>query len=310
MTGMRIGIDVGGTKIEVVVLANDGAELLRRRVPTPQSGYEETVAAIAALVVDAEKEVGEQGSVGLAIPGTISPLTGLVKNANSTRLIGHRLDRDIERAIGRKVRVANDANCFALSEATDGAGAGYSVVFGIIAGTGVGGGICVHGRPLVGAHAIAGEWGHNPLPAPTVEEIETAPKCYCGKRGCIESWVSGKAVSSLFARATGRSLGAQEIEAAARSGDAAAIAAMQSFYDRFSRAIAAVVNILDPDAIVLGGGLSNLDALYRELPARVEAYAFTPEGAPLILKNIHGDSSGVRGAAWLWPENDTGGLPT
>jgi fructokinase len=306
---MRIGVDLGGTKIEIAALNENGQELLRRRAPTPRSNYEDVVQAIAALIFDVETSLGKRGTVGLAIPGTISSLSGLVKNANTTKLIGHALDRDLEDVIGRKVRVANDANCFAISEAQDGAAAGCEIVFGIIAGTGVGGGICVAGRPLVGAHAIAGEWGHNPLPSPTTAEVTAAPACYCGKRGCIESWISGPAVSSLFEGATGRVLGTSAIAAAALNGDAEAKEAMQSFYDRFARAIASVVNILDPDAIVLGGGLSNIDPLYRELTPRVQALAFFPEGPTRILKNKHGDSSGVRGAAWLWREGESAGLP-
>jgi fructokinase len=306
---MRLGIDLGGTKIEVIALDSDGTELLRRRVSTPQSEYDNTVAAIAGLVLNAERDLGQKGTVGLAIPGTISPLTGLVKNANSTRLIGHPLDKDVGRAIGRIVRVANDANCFALSEASDGAAKGRDVVFGIIAGTGVGGGICVGGRPLAGAHFIAGEWGHNPLPAASVAETNAAPRCYCGRAGCIESWISGPAVAREFARETGRQCDAVEIARLASVGDAEAASAMERFFDRFARAIATLVNIVDPDTIVVGGGLSNIEALYRELPARAEAYAFTPEGRTRIVKNLHGDSSGVRGAAWLWRDGDPEGMP-
>jgi fructokinase len=306
---MRIGVDLGGTKIEVIALDVDGRQRLRRRVSTPQSGYDDTVRAIAALVLVAERELKTTATVGLAIPGTISPVTGLVKNANSTKLIGHPLDGDVGRAIGRKVRVANDANCFALSEASDGAGAGADVVFGVIAGTGVGGGVCVRGRAITGAHAIAGEWGHNPLPSPTAKEVEEAPQCYCGRRGCIESWVSGPALSRDFMRRTGRELDASEIARLAASKDSQASGTMEAFHDRFARAIATLVNILDPDVIVMGGGLSNIDSLYKELPKRVEAYAFTPQGETRIVKNIHGDSSGVRGAAWLWAEGDRLGLP-
>jgi fructokinase len=306
---MRIGVDLGGTKIEVIALDPNGQQLLRRRVSTPQSGYDDTVRTIAALVLDAEQELRATATVGLAIPGTISPVTGLVKNANSTKLIGHPLDFDVGRALGRKVRVANDANCFALSEASDGAGAGANVVFGIIAGTGVGGGVCVRGQAVTGAHAIAGEWGHNPLPSPSIKEIEDAPQCYCGRHGCIESWVSGPALSRDFMRRTGRRLEAREIAQHAASGDVEASEAMEVFYDRFARAIGTLVNVLDPDVIVMGGGLSNIDGLYRELPRRVEAYAFTPQGETRIVRNVHGDSSGVRGAAWLWSEGDDAGLP-
>jgi len=298
---MRLGIDVGGTKIEIIALDNAGRELLRRRVPTPQGKYDETVRAIHDLVTGAESDLGERGTVGVAIPGTISPMTGLVKNANSTRLIGHPLDKDLEAALGREIRIANDANCFALSEATDGAGAGHDIVFGVIAGTGVGGGVCVHGRVLNGAHAIAGEWGHNPLPRPSSEEVAEAPPCYCGKSGCIESWCSGPALAAQYRARTARALNGGEIAKGAAEGDPDCVAVFEKFLDRFARSLATLVNVLDPDAIVLGGGLSNIEALYAELPARVERYAFTPEAPSLIVKNRHGDSSGVRGAAWLWP---------
>jgi len=306
---MRIGVDLGGTKIEIIVLGNEGAISLRRRVPTPQSDYDETVRTITGLVLDAELKLGQRGSVGVAIPGTISPKTGLVKNANSTHLIGHPLDKDLSVALARQVRTANDANCFALSEASDGAGAGHDVVFGIIAGTGIGGGICVRGKVLTGAHAIAGEWGHNPLPAPRPDEM-TGPPCYCGRAGCIESWCSGPAVSAQYERVTGRKMMATDIAGAAAGGDANAAAVMEDFFDRFARAVAAIVNVLDPEAIVIGGGLSNIDALYTELPPRIEPYAFHPEGGTRILKNMHGDASGVRGAAWLWaPDEVAAGLP-
>jgi fructokinase len=304
---MRLGVDLGGTKIEVIALGEGGKELLRQRVPTPQGVYEDTVRAIRDLVQAAEAKLEQKGTLGVAIPGAISPVTGLVKNANSTRLIGHPLDKDLGTALGREVRLANDANCFALSEATDGAAAGCDVVFGIIAGTGFGGGVCVGGRVLEGAHAIAGEWGHSPLPAPTEAEFRDPPLCYCGKRGCTEAWCSGPAFAAEFARETGRTLRAEEIAASAANGDDAAIAAMERLADRIARAIATVVNLIDPDAIVMGGGLSNLDHLYRALPPLVERYAFTPEGPTRILKNKHGDSSGVRGAAWLWPEGETSG---
>jgi fructokinase len=226
-----------------------------------------------------------------------------VKNANSTKLIGHPLDKDLAAAIGRPVRVANDANCFALSEATDGAGRGAHIVFGIIAGTGVGGGIVIGGHALVGANGIAGEWGHNPLPRPSHEEIP-GPPCYCGKSGCIEAWLSGPALARQFKEQTGRALIATEIAEAAENGDAAAQAVMEMFYDRFARSIASIVNVIDPDVVVIGGGLSKIDGLYRELPERSAAYAFTPEGPIRVLKNVHGDSSGVRGAAWLWGEEE------
>jgi fructokinase len=298
---MRIGIDLGGTKIEIIAL-DDGREILRERIATPRTSYDETIRAMRDLVISAESRLGRRGSVGVAIPGTISPRTGLVKNANSTRLIGHPLDRDLGAALGRPVRSANDANCFALSEASDGAAAGSHIVFGVIAGTGCGGGICVDGRVLVGAHAISGEWGHNPLPSPRPDEVERAPRCYCGRLSCIEAWISGTGLAADFAHRTGRNITAHEVAAAAGAGDKAAKATMEDFYDRFARSLATIVNILDPDTIVIGGGVSNIDALYTELPARVEAYAFSPEGHTLIVKNRHGDASGVRGAAWLWSE--------
>ncbi len=302
---MRFGIDIGGTKIEIIALGDGGRELLRRRVPTPQGAYAETVRTVRDLVFDGEAALGERGTVGVAIPGAISRRTGLIKNANSTRLIGHPLDKDLEAVLGRPIRMENDANCFALSEATDGAGAGYGIVFGLIAGTGVGGGICVEGRVLRGAHSIAGEWGHNPLPGPlTAEEIAKAPRCYCGKVGCIESWCSGPALAAQYNRRTGATRNGTEIAQAAAEGDADCAVVFENFLDRFARAIATVVGIVDPDAIVLGGGLSNIDALYSELPARVERYSFMPEGPSLIVKNVHGDSSGVRGAAWLWREDE------
>jgi fructokinase len=306
---MRIGIDLGGTKIEVLALGQSGSELHRERVPTPRHCYEEIVAAICGLVHRAEAKMGQRGTVGLAIPGIVSAETGLVKNANSTVLIGHPLDKDIAAALGRPVRVANDANCFTLSESTDGAAAGHEIVFGIIAGTGVGGGVCVSGKVLTGAHAIAGEWGHNPLPAPQPDELP-GPPCYCGNRGCIESWCSGPALSAQFEVMTGRTLRPTEIAAAAINGDDDAATMMDRFLDRFARAIATLVNVLDPHAIVLGGGLSNIQALYSDLPHRVEQYGFNPEGPTLIVRNRHGDSSGVRGAAWLWREDEVrAGLP-
>lgn len=304
---MRLGIDLGGTKIEIIAL-DKGREVLRERVATPQSAYEDTIHTMRDLVLSAEKSLGRRGSVGVAIPGTVSPMSGLVKNANSTRLIGHPLDRDLGAALNRPVRVANDANCFVLSEASDGAAAGADIVFGIIVGTGCGGGVCVGGRALIGAHAITGEWGHNPLPSPTPQEVAISPRCYCGRIGCIESWISGTGLRADYARRARRNLTGDEIAARAATGDAMAAAVMEDFYDRFARSVAGIVNILDPDAIVIGGGLSNIDALYSELPPRVESYAFTPEGRTRIVKNMYGDSSGVRGAAWLWSEDEAAAL--
>jgi fructokinase len=296
---MRLGIDLGGTKIEIVAIARDGRELLRQRTRTPHTDYESTIRAIRDLVLETETKLGQTGTLGVAIPGAISQKTGLVKNANSTMLIGHRLDKDLEAALSRPVRVANDANCFTLSEATDGAGAGYDVVFGVILGTGVGGGICVGGRALSGPHRITGEWGHNPLPAPRADE-KSGFDCYCGsKDGCIEGWISGPSLQAQYKARTGRDMIATDI-AVAHDPDARVV--MEDFLDRLARSLASIVNVLDPDAIVIGGGLSRIEAIYSEVPARIDKYAFHPEGPTPVLKNVHGDSSGVRGAAWLWPE--------
>jgi fructokinase len=305
---MRLGIDLGGTKTEVIAIENDGREILRERVPTPASGYGDIVAAISNLVGSAEERLNCRGSVGVAIPGTLSR-HGLVKNANSTVLNGHALDRDLESILARSVRIANDANCFTLSEASDGAALGCNVVFGIIAGTGIGGGICVDGRLIEGAHRIAGEWGHNPLPGPRADELP-GPLCYCGRRGCIESWISGPALARDFHRRTGRTASAAEIYQSATAGVDVAQKTIESFLDRFARAIATLINVLDPDAIVLGGGLSNIPGIADQLALRAEAYAFMPEEPTLIRKNAFGDSSGVRGAAWLWrPEELPLALP-
>ena len=294
---MRFGIDLGGTKTEIMALAPDGTAALRRRIATPRD-YESLLRAVTELVTGAESELGTRGSVGMAIPGSESFGTKLIKNANTTWLIGKPLGQDLEQVLGRPVRLANDANCFALSEASDGAAAGAGTVFGVIAGTGVGGGVVIHGKVLNGAHGIGGEWGHIPLPAPSVEEVTAAPACYCGKRGCLEVWCSGPGLAADFQRVTGRSANAEEIAA---SDGAEERAAMDRLVGRFARAMATMVNILDPDVIVMGGGLSNIERLYRDLPPLVEQYGFNLGGAPKIVKNLHGDSSGVRGAAWLWP---------
>jgi fructokinase len=301
---MRFGIDLGGTKIEILALDTGGREVLRERIATPRDSYESAVRAIAGLVEATEAKLGVKGSVGVGIPGAISPKTGLVKNANSVVLIGHPLDKDLSAALARPVRVENDANCFALSEASDGAAAGARVVFGVITGTGVGGGVVVDGRVITGAHAVGGEWGHNALPRPTLDEVQHAPDCYCGKKGCIETWCCGPALARLYETSTGTAKALPDIVAAAAQGEQAALAALENFYDRLARALSEIVNILDPDVIVMGGGVSNIDAIYRELPQRVEHYAFTTEAPPRIVKNRHGDSSGVRGAAWLWSEQD------
>lgn len=298
---MRIGIDLGGTKIEAVALDENGNTLIRKRIATPQGDYAGTVAAVAGLVQAIETQLGRGASVGVGIPGTLSPATGLVKNANSTCLIGRPLDRDLAQALGRPVRLANDANCFAVSEATDGAAAGAAVVFGVIVGTGTGGAIVVHGRPLVGANAIAGEWGHNPLPWPRAEELP-GPSCYCGKRGCIETWLSGPGLAAAFERETGERQDAQAIVGRAAAGDDAAEAALQRYEDRMARALASVINILDPDVIVLGGGISNIGRLYANVPHRWGRYVFSDRVDTRLVPPLHGDSSGVRGAAWLWRE--------
>lgn len=300
---MRIGIDLGGTKIEAVALGPGGVELARRRVPTPQGDYVGTVRAVANLVAAVEAETGRRGRVGVGTPGAISPATGLIKNANSTCLIGQPLDRDLEAALARPVRFANDANCFALSEASDGAAAGADVVFGVILGTGVGGGIVVGGRVLAGPNAIAGEWGHNPLPWADADE-QPGPACYCGKPGCIETFLSGPGLATDHAAATGERLDAEAIVAAART-DAAAEASLRRYERRLAKALAHVINLLDPDVIVLGGGLSRIDRLYTNVPAVWGEYVFSDTVATRLVPPRHGDSSGVRGAAWLWPEEES-----
>jgi len=293
---LRLGIDLGGTKIEIAALAPDGAELLRRRVLTPRDDYSGTLAAIVGLVEQAESELGRRGSLGIGIPGAESRVTGLIKNANSTWLIGRPLRRDLQALLRREVRLANDANCFALSEARDGAAAGCEVVFGVILGTGVGGGIVVQGKVLAGANAIAGEWGHNRLPG---DEAEW-PRCYCGRYGCVETFLSGPAMRRDHEQSGGESLNPAEIAARAAAGDTACEATLNRYEARLGRALAEVINILDPDAIVLGGGLSNLDRLYTKVPQLWAAQVFSDRIATRFLKNHHGDASGVRGAAWLW----------
>ncbi len=296
---MRVGVDLGGTKIEALALGDDGRELARIRVPTPR-GYEESLEAITALVHDVERIAGARGSVGIGIPGAIVPETGLVKNANSVWLNGQPLGRDLEARLDRPVRLTNDANCFALSEAADGAAAGADVVFGVILGTGVGGGIVVHGRVLDGVNLIAGEWGHSPLPWMLPDEYP-GPDCYCGKRGCIEAFLSGPAFQREFEELTGRAMTSPEILAAARTGDADAAAAVKVYHDRLARALASVMNLLDPDVIVLGGGMSNMTGLAEATTAILPRYVFSDSVQTRVIRNMHGDSSGVRGAAWLWP---------
>jgi fructokinase len=300
----RIGIDLGGTKIEGAAVDVSGSMRVRRRVATPVQNYRATIDAIIALVGSIEQEIGATASVGIGIPGAVSPKTGLIKNANSTWLIGRPLQRDIETALGRPTRLANDANCFALSEATDGAGAGIDTVFGVILGTGVGGGIAIRGQILVGANAIAGEWGHNPLPWPTPDEIP-GPPCYCGRSGCIESFLSGPGFAADHFRHCGESLSAPQIARTAESGDPQCRATLARYMDRLARGLASVINLIDPGVIVLGGGLSAISTLYEQVPPLWTRYIFSDRVVTRLLPPIHGDSSGVRGAAWLWrPEEE------
>jgi len=300
---VRIGIDLGGTKIEGIVL-DGSSELARVRVETPRDDYAATLDAIAALIANLRITAGPAATVGIGIPGTIAT-TGLVKNANSTWLIGRALQTDLEARLGRSVRIANDANCFAMSEATDGAAAGADIVFGVIVGTGTGAGIVVRGQVLSGANGIAGEWGHNALPWPKDDE-RPGQACYCGKSGCIETFLSGPGMTADHERSTGRRELPPEIALAADRGDGAAVATMERYERRMARALAAVINMLDPDVIVLGGGMSNIDRLYDNVPRRWSDWVFAATGsAPDIRTRLvraqHGDASGVRGAAWLWP---------
>lgn len=300
-SNMRIGIDLGGTKIEGVVLAADGSEKARKRVSTPPGSYDAIVAAVVDLVAGLEARAGSAASIGIGIPGAVSPITGLVKNANSTRLIGRPLDADLRAAIGRPVRLANDANCFTVSEAADGAGAGAHVVFGVILGTGVGGGLVIGGLPVKGSNAIAGEWGHNPLPW-LADGQRPGPPCYCGKRGCVETFLSGPALAQEFHDAAGKDASPAGIAALAAAGDSTALATMETYEGRLARSLAGVINVVDPDVIVLGGGLSNIERLYGNVPHLWDEWVFSEEVSTRLLPNRHGDSSGVRGAAWLWPE--------
>lgn len=298
---IRFGIDLGGTKIEIVALASGGRELLRRRVATPHEDYGGILGAIAMLVRDAEAGLGESGTVGIGTPGSISRATGLLRGSNSISLNGKPIKADLEGLLGREVRVSNDANCFALSEACDGAGKDSETVFGAILGTGVGGGIVVRGNVLVGPNAIAGEWGHNPLPWPTDDERPGA-QCFCGHTGCIETFLSGPGLERDYFSATGKRLTSIDIEAGAAGGDAGCEQAMRRYEARLARALAHVINILDPDTIVLGGGMSNMQRLYAAVPVLWAAWVFSDRVDTALVRNVHGDSSGVRGAAWLWPD--------
>jgi len=299
---MRIGIDLGGTKIEGLVLDSGGAETARMRVPTPGNSYEDTLKGVIDVVAELERRAGQRCTVGIAHPGAVSPATGLIKNANSTRLNGKPMKADLERALGREVRMQNDANCFAVSEASDGAAARLGIVFGVILGTGVGGGVVIDGRPLTGAQAVGGEWGHNPLPHPTDGE-RPGPRCYCGRVGCVETWLSGPRLERQFLDHTGRKLRATDISEAALAGDQEAAAHLELYCDRLARALAVVINIVDPHAIVLGGSLSRMTQLYGRVPELWKQYVFS-EPELIVTKLLpprFGDSSGVRGAAWLWP---------
>lgn len=303
---IRIGVDLGGTKIEAIALDDAGRELARRRVATPRGNYDATVAAIVSLVTGLEQQLGAEGTVGIGMPGIISPATGVVKNANSTWLNGRRFDTDLESALGRPVRLANDANCFSLSEAVDGAAAGADVVFGVIVGTGTGGGIVVRGSIVRGLNAIGGEWGHNPMPWPEPDEWP-GPACYCGRTGCIETFLSGAGFRRTYADLTGVDLDASAIAERAASGDTAATSALARYESRMARALASIINVLDPDAIVLGGGLSNVSSLYARVPRLWGTWVFSDHVATRLLPPRYGDSSGVRGAAWLWRESPSAG---
>ncbi|HUQ16114.1 MAG TPA: ROK family protein [Gemmatimonadales bacterium] len=297
---MQIGVDLGGTKTEAIALAADTVVAARRRIPTPRD-YATTLDTITRLVAELESETGKSGTVGIGIPGVVSHATGLVKNANSTWLIGRPLQADLEQRLARPVRVSNDANCFALSEAIDGAGRDFERVFGVILGTGVGGGIAIRRRIHDGPNQIAGEWGHNPLPWMTDEEHTAAPPCYCGKHGCIETFLSGPGFELDYARLAGARRSSHDIVRAADAGDPHGVQALRRYEDRLARGLAAVINLLDPDAIVLGGGMSNLPDLASAASDLLPRYVFSDTVLTKVLPNVHGDSSGVRGAAWLWP---------
>lgn len=298
----RIGIDLGGTKVEGVVLDRDDAELLRNRIPAPRSDYAATIDAIAGLVASLETTLGAGGTVGIGMPGSISPKSGVVQNANSTWLNGRPLNRDLAAALGRDVRLANDANCFALSEFADGAAAGARSLFGVILGTGCGGGLVYDGRIVGGPRSIGGEWGHNPLPSPDDSE-RPGPLCWCGRYGCMEAWVSGPALAADHERATGERIAAAQLSVRAAAGDAAAAATLDRHVGRLARGLAAVVNVADPELIVIGGGLSNLSGLYTELPRRIAPLVFSDDQQVRVVPPRWGDASGVRGAARLWDES-------
>lgn len=296
---LRIGVDLGGTKVEIVALDRGGREVLRRRAATPAGNYEATLDTVARLVAETEQELGTRACVGIGTPGALSPATGLLRNSNSTCLNGKPVKQDLERRLAREIRIANDANCFALSEAVDGAGRGAAVVFGVILGTGVGGGMVVNGHALQGANAVAGEWGHNPLPWPEDDE-RPGPACYCGRRGCIETFLSGPGLSRDHTCHTGERLDPPQIVERAAGGDIPCEATLERYERRLARSLATVINLLDPDVIVLGGGLSNLPRLYQHLPKLWGRWVFSDVVRTRLERNAHGDSGGVRGAAWLW----------
>ncbi|VAW76703.1 Cryptic sugar kinase Mak, partial [hydrothermal vent metagenome] len=297
MDDIRIGIDLGGTKIEIIALDRHGVECLRRRVSTPEDDYAAILKTVVGLVRHAEQELACRASVGIGAPGAVSPATGLLKNSNSTCLNGKPLLKDLQQALRRPLRIANDADCFALSEASDGAAAGAGNMFGVIVGTGTGGGIVVEGKLLSGINAIAGEWGHNPLPWPTDEE-RPGPDCYCGRQGCIETWLSGPGLEHQYRQISGESFSAQEIAAAAEQDEPLAVQVMDRYVDRMARSLASVINLIDPEIIVLGGGVGNIERLYRDVPQVWQRYVFSDRVDTRLVKPQYGDSSGVRGAAW------------
>jgi fructokinase len=299
---LRLGVDLGGTKIEAIALDDGGATLTRRRVATPGGDYAATLSAVDELIKTIENDLSRKGSVGIGCPGALSPRTGLIKNANSTVLNGKALDKDLSRILNRPVRLENDANCFALSEAIDGAGRHEKLVFGIILGTGVGGGLVIDKAVIRGRNKLTGEWGHNPLPWPRHTEWP-GPQCYCGKTGCIETFLSGSGLSRDYEGLAGQDLSAEEISLAADAGDSKALECLVRYQDRLARGLASMINIVDPDAIILGGGLSNSENLYDDLIANIERYVFSDAIDTKIYRAVHGDSSGVRGVAWLWPKD-------
>ena len=296
---IRIGIDLGGTKIEIIALDSNGHTLLRERTPTPNDNYRDIIRTTAELVSNVEERIGKRGTIGVAIPGAVSLVTGKIKNSNTICMIGKDFENDLVSALKRPVRICNDANCFTLSEAVDGAGQGAEVVFGVILGTGVGGGITVNGKILTGVNAIAGEWGHNPLPWPRTDELP-GPACYCGKHGCIETFLSGPGIAMDYKIMTGSGIDPREIMEQSVNGDTSAELALDRYFDRCARSLANVINIIDPDIIVLGGGLSNITDLYTKVPELWTQYVFSDRVDTLLKPAQHGDSSGVRGAAWLW----------